>query len=74
MSTEGPGLSDFIKDLPRTRKDKIFPAISDTHAYISRAQLNGDGKKGLLISWTFEQVQLHIFSIIGYFRMSNERE
>ncbi|KAF8358973.1 hypothetical protein PRIPAC_93968, partial [Pristionchus pacificus] len=48
---EGPGLSDFIKDLPRTRKDKIFPAISDTHAYISRAQLNGDGKKVLLVTF-----------------------
>ncbi|GMS89354.1 hypothetical protein PENTCL1PPCAC_11529 [Pristionchus entomophagus] len=46
---DGPGLSHFLKD--SHRKNKIFPAHADTHAYISTEELKGDGKKVMLTTF-----------------------
>ncbi|GMR42233.1 hypothetical protein PMAYCL1PPCAC_12428, partial [Pristionchus mayeri] len=47
---KGPGLKYFLNE-PRKRKEKIIPAISETHAYISPDQINGDGKKVMLVTF-----------------------
>ncbi|GMT19251.1 hypothetical protein PFISCL1PPCAC_10548 [Pristionchus fissidentatus] len=47
----GPGLSHFLKNNPSKRREKIFPAVVDTHAYISPDQISGEGKKVMLVTF-----------------------